>query len=198
MGKKLLTRDFFARNPVRENSAQRFVYSLLLTPKLEEVAKELLREYGGFNLDGIQAEQAQIAAETTPDGLLKWLRRGINKANSPFLCERALEFEPELLPAVLDMLVTTGNVYFIENATRILARCKADPTQGLMERFDRMRDEYAKSMMCIVLGFRGGAEIIPWMLERYRGMKARFPKENHSEGPLLALYELNARFPAGG
>lgn len=64
----------------------------------------------------------------------------------------------------------------------------------LKEKYADVRSPYVQSLICLILGFRGAEDTIPWMLERFFEMKKLYPDETHDQGPLLALHELNCRF----
>ncbi|HYE83554.1 MAG TPA: hypothetical protein VEG39_15480 [Clostridia bacterium] len=59
---------------------------------------------------------------------------------------------------------------------------------------DEIRNPYALSLVCIVIGFIGDETTIPIMHKKYLELKGIYPDENYEQGPLLALAELRARF----
>ena len=63
-----------------------------------------------------------------------------------------------------------------------------------MERYAEFRSPYVRSLLCLILGFRGEEDTIPWMMDRYFETKKRYPDDTYDQGPLIALSELNARF----
>ena len=94
----------------------------------------------------------------------------------------------------MDKLIRNNHDTFIENAIRLLAESREDYSTPLKERFDEIRSPYVQSLVCLILGFRGNEDIIPWMLDTYLAVERQYPQETYEQGPLLALYELNARF----
>lgn len=197
MYRKLLTKKFFRDNPYRENSAQRFVYSVLLYKGIEHAANEVLMEYGGLDddrLETIAREKNMILAEQDPGTIFQLLRKNLDGANRSVLIDRALEFEDEILPMVVEKLVRSDHDTFIDNTIRLLAWSEKDYSPLLLERYDEFRSPYVRSLLCLILGFRGKEDIIPWMLERFFEMKKYYPDETYDQGPLIALHELNARF----
>ena len=46
---------------------------------------------------------------------------------------------------------------------------------------------------CLVLGFRADADIIPFFVQQAEWFERQFPEQ----APLLALYEMRARFQRG-
>lgn len=197
MYRKLLTKKFFKDNPYREHSVQRFVYSALLYKGMEDDVSKILMEHGKFGEDRLEAiarEKDMILAEQNPGAIFQFLRKKLDGTNRPVLIERALEFEGEILPMVVEKLVRSNHDTFIDNAIRLLAWSEKDYSPLLLERYAEFRSPYVQSLICLILGFRGKEDIIPWMLDKFFEMKKCYPDETYDQGPLLALHELSARF----
>jgi hypothetical protein len=193
----LLTKKFFRNNPYMENSVQRLVYSTLLYVGLEQTAAEIVLERAGVSgdrLERIAREKELILAENDPEMIFQLLRKNLDVANRTALVEKALEFEEEILPMVVDKLVRSNHDTFIENAVRLLARSKKDYSRPLSERYTEFRSPYVQSLLCLIIGLRGTEDVIPWMMDRFFEMHKLFPDETYDQGPLLALHELKARF----
>lgn len=196
MYRKLLTKKFFRDNPYMENSVQRLVYSTLLYEGLEQKATDFVLETGvsGDRLEQIAREKEMILAEKAPVAIFQFLRKNIDVINRTALIEKALEFEGEILPMVVEKLIRSNHDTFIENAIRILAWSRTDYSQLLLERYAEFRSPYVQSLLCLILGLRGTESIILWMMSRFSEMRKLYPDETYDQGPLLALHELNARF----
>lgn len=197
MYRKLLSKKFFRDNPYTEGTAQQVAYTLLLSEEVEETARDIILEEGHLTkkrLEQIAQEEAMIQAEEDPEKIFNLLRKNLDSVNCLVLINKALDYEEEILPKVAEKLIRSDHDTFIENAVRLLARSKTDYTALLRERFDEIRSPYVKSLVCLVLGFRGGEDTIPWMMDRYWELQEKYPMEDYDQGPLLALYELNARF----
>lgn len=197
MYKNLLTKKFFRDNPLEELSTQRFVYSILTHNGIEELANEYVFEYadlGAVRLERIRNEKELIQSERNPDELLNFLRKNFELNNRVDLVNRVLEFEEELMPKVIEKLIRSDNDNFIDNAMRLLARSEQDYSSILFKKYNEIRRPYVQSMVCVILGIRGGEEIIPWMMNQYQEMKKLYPDETYNQGPLLALHEMKYRF----
>ena len=197
MYKQLLTNKFFRDNPYMENSAPRFIYSILLYEGIEDIVNEILMKQVGVSderLNQITQEKELIQSEQNPEEILQLLRKKIDVINRVYLIKKAMEFEEVLLPMVVEKLIRSNHDIFIENSIRLLHRSKKDYSSLLKERYADVRSPYVQSLICLILGFRGAEDTIPWMLERYFEMKKLYPDETHDQGPLLALHELNCRF----
>lgn len=200
MYRALVSKKFFRDHPYAENSVQRFVYSTLLCKELEQVAADFLvghGELGAGRIADAADEKAMIAALDDPEAIFQLLRKKIDTVNRAVLIEKALEYEAEIMPNVCEKLLRSDHTTFIENAIRLLARSEDDYSAPLRERYKEIRSPYVLSLVCLVLGFRGDEHTIPWMMDRYRELASRHPDETYSQGPLLALHELRARFYGG-
>lgn len=197
MYKQLLSKKFFLDNPHLENSAQRFVYSVLLYEGIEDTVNELIISKVGWSderLTQINQEKELILSEQNPEEIFRLLRKKIDVINRPELIRKALEFEEELLPMVTEKLMRSYHDVFIENSIRLLAKSKKDYSSVLKERYADIRSPYVQSLVCLILGFRGEEDTIPWMMDRYFELRKLYPDEKYDQGPLLALSELNFRF----
>jgi len=195
--KQLLTKKFFRDNQYMENSVQRFIYSMLLYEGIEEAASEVLMTKVGLSderLKRINQEKELIQSEQNPEEIFQLLRKKIDGVNRVDLIKKALEFEEVLLPMVMEKLMRSYHDIFIENSIRLLARSKKDYSPVLKEQYADIRSPYVQSVVCLILGFRGQEDTIPWMLDRFFEMKKLYPGETYDQGPLLALHELNCRF----
>jgi len=195
--KQLLTNKFFRDNPYLENSVQRFIYSMLLHEGIENAANEILMKQVGVSddrLEQITREKEQIQSEQNHEEVFQLLRKKIDGVNRVNLINKALEFEEVLLPMMMEKLIRSNHDIFIENSVRFLARSKTDYSSLLREKYAEIRSPYVKSLICLILGFKGAEDTIPWMLDRFFEVKKLYPGETYDQGPLLALHELNCRF----
>ena len=89
MSIKLLTKQFFNENPVKELSSQRFAYSFLLYNGIEEIASEFSRTL--INRPEAEVEKEQIEKENSPKVLLKMMRGKCDTINQSLLINKVLE-----------------------------------------------------------------------------------------------------------
>ncbi len=64
----------------------------------------------------------------------------------------------------------------------------------ILQCYSDVYDPYARSMLCLVLGFRADPEAIPFLMQQVDFFEKRFPSETYDQGPLMALYEIRERF----
>jgi len=95
----LLTKDWFRKHPLLENSGARIGYSWLVSPDFEEKAIELMRDKGINPPDDFEREKA-IAKEEDLDELIRWMRRGVTGGAKVLLRKKLLEREQEAAPVI--------------------------------------------------------------------------------------------------
>ena len=49
-------------------------------------------------------------------------------------------------------------------------------------------------MLCLVIGFRGDVEMIPFLMKETKRLERMDPQEAYAQGPILAIQELAVRF----
>ena len=57
-----------------------------------------------------------------------------------------------------------------------------------------MSSEYLKSLLCLVIGFRGGKESIPMLMKETERFEKSYPDQSYEQGPLFAIQELMMKF----
>jgi hypothetical protein len=189
MYQKLLNKRFFNENSVKELSAQRLVYSYMLYDGIEEIAAEMV----GMSETELEEKKA-IEAENNIEVLIKMMRGKISTFNQIALRRKILDLEDEIIPRIIEMLKRSLNDEFIENAVKVLVKCKTNYSAVLVELFNDIRSEYAQSLVSLVLGFKTDEDVIPFLYAKYEHFRKDCGDENYDQGPLLALVELNERF----
>ena len=59
-----------------------------------------------------------------------------------------------------------------------------------MEEYRNVRNEYMKSLLCLVLGIRGNENVIPFLVDEVVRFEYQYPSESFEQGPLIGLAEL--------
>ena len=193
---KLLTKDYFHRHPIKEHSAARFVYSLLLMPEVLSSAKKALPELReqaaqrGIYLPDSTQQMALLEQEEDMGNLLRMLRQSLTPDICAALLEKLLNREAEALPEIQRLVLKTLNANAIESCTRFMAMCEANCSEWVLQNYDAVREPYARSMLCLVLGFRGDRDVIPFLMQQVELFERQFPGHSFEQAPLLALYEI--------
>jgi len=190
MYEKILTEKFFDDNLDDRINAQALFYEQLNIPEITKIAEEIVRKMTNRGME----EAKTIERENNPDVLLKMLRGKCDVINYELLHQRVLEFEDELVPKMIKMLINSGNDIFIEHTARIITKCQRNYTDELVEILDKIRSPYAVSLICITLGFMGDERVIPIIYNKFLELKTIYRHESYAQGPLLGLLKLKERF----
>jgi len=189
MSKQMLTKQFFEDNPVKEISAQRLVYSHILYKDIDEITSNVYRKFD----NRADEEKEILLKEESLDVLLKMMRGKSDNLNQHLLHQKILENEDILIPQIIEMLKTSGNDVFIENAVKVIAKTRINYCDCLYKILDNIRSPYALSLVCIDIGFLGNEHAVPFLIKKHRELKHLYENENYDQGPLLALIELRER-----
>lgn len=190
---KIFSKRFFRDNPPLEMSAARVGYELHKYPDLYEFMQQEFKE-SDPEKDALRAELALLSPEENPNELVRWMRRDLPGIVKQEIIQLVVDHEETMMPIVLKRLLTSSVDNFIENATSCLIKAKTNHSQWVLDHYDQIRDPYAQSSICLMLGFRADVDIVPWMMEQYEKMDRLDPDETFEQGPLLALWELRERF----
>ena len=197
---KLLTKDYFNRHPVKEYSAARLEYSMLLMPEVMDVVDEKLPEMRemaakrGIDIPYTTEQMKRVEEEEDTGKLLRMLRQTQPPVVRKAVREKLLKREMEVLPEIQRMILKAFNDNTIENCVRFMTKCETDCTEWIMRHYDDVREPYARSMLCLVLGFRASTDVIPFLVQQVDAFERQFPDKSFEQGPLMALYEIRARF----
>lgn len=197
---RLLTKDYFHRHPVKAFSAARLAYSMLLMPEvvtcLEDKLPELreMTALRGVQLPDSAQQKALVEQEEDAGQLLRMLRRPLAPDACGALLRKLLKREAEMLPEIQRMILKTLNSNAIENCVYFMAKCKENCSEWILQHYEEAREPYARSMLCLVLGFRAGTAVIPFLMRQLEQFEKQCPQHSFEQGPLMALYEIRSRF----
>jgi len=186
----MLTKKFFKDNPVKENTAQQLVYSILLYDGLEELAVE----FSKTQIKRAEEEAEAIKNESSPEILLKLMRGKCDPLNYVLLHTKILEQEETLLPVIIEKLKKSGNDVFIEHSIKLIKKAKTNYCEKMIEIIDEIRSPYALSLVCILIGFLGSESDIELLLRKHAELKSLYADSHYEQGALLGIIELRERF----
>lgn len=184
---------FLDTHPDKEISAAKLEYSLYLTPKMLEIANDFSEKYLKKSDEDILMEK-RIEDANEVEELLLLMRKPMSAINRVALRKRIMEYEEDLLPLIKERCLRNKQDIFIENALHYFLYSQTNHCKWIIESYSKFQSEYLKSLLCLVLGFRGRVEMIPFLMEEARRFESRYPDETYDQGPALAVQELAARY----
>lgn len=174
-------------------SAAKFEYSLYLTPEMQQAVDDFANKHLIKTEDDLKAEK-MIKEAVEAGELVQLMRKTVSGLNRNALREKLLEQEDALLPLIKEKCIRNKQSIFIENALYFFLHSKADCCDWILETYATFSSEYLKSMLCLVLGFRGEVEMIPFLMEEAQRFEREYPEEAYDQGPMLAVQELAVRY----
>jgi hypothetical protein len=158
-------------------------------PQMREMAAKR-----GIDIPDTTELMAKVEQEEDTSKLLRMLRQTQPPVVRKVVREKLLKREREVLPEIQRMILKAFNDNTIENCVRFMTKCETDCTEWIMRHYDDVREPYARSMLCLVLGFRASTDVIPFLVQQVDAFERQFPDKSFEQGPLMALYEIRARF----
>ena len=122
------------------------------------------------------------------------MRKSLSSLNKKLLRTRMLENESVLLPFIQRTSLTNRQDFFIENALHFFLHSEGNYCVWIVEHYDDFKSEYFKSMLCLVLGFRGDESLIPMLMSEADRFERDYPDDDYEQGPIFAVQELAVRF----
>lgn len=184
---------FIENHPARRVSAARITYTLYVQPEVEAAASRLAEVQTEMTEQDLEYKQI-IEQTEDANALVKLMRKHLCAVNRDALRIRLLKHEQEVLPLIKEKAMTTMQDDFIENAIYVLLRCRENCSAWILEQYEEFRSEYLKSLLCLVLGFKGEKELISFMMRETDRYVREYPGEYFEQGPVLAVQELYVRF----
>lgn len=172
-----------------ELSAAKLEYSFYLYGEASEKVIEFAN--GMYSLTAADLEMEKVIAEAAePEELLKLMRKELSGSNKSLLRKKIMEHETELLSEIQEKCIRNKQSVFIENALYFFMKSEINYCDWIIETYPQFESGYLKSMLCLVLGFRGNVGMIPFLMEEAERMEKEYPGESFDQGPTLAVQEL--------
>lgn len=188
MEKKKLEK-FIERNPVNPLSPAYITYMMIDDPAMEQLLNKAISEWENNEQDKQEAEI--IESLRSPEAFFKWMRKPL-KGNNKFLLRKAmLNQETAITEMILQKITTNMGDEFIECVADFLIKCQTNHIDWILQNYKTIRSPYARSELCLVLGFRGDTSREDFLLEQIDAFRREYPAEKFDQGPLIALYMIN-------
>ncbi len=190
-GPAVLSKEFFARNPAHEISASSLMYFRLTHPQADRFACEQAQRFASRG----EKEKERILKTDSLEGLLCIMGEKPDPFNHILLIEKILRFHEEAILKIIEKLKFNHDDVFVELAVRIIYDSKVDCSVRLLGILDNIEYPYTLSQVCLLLGFVSTREALLPLWNCFHYLREEYPQEYFCEGPLLALAELNEKFP---
>lgn len=187
-----LPKYFFEDNPLMELSAALLTHFRIITLMMQEFNEQIdeivVPEMDKPRYEQYIAEKEEIRNLDKAEDILSYMRKIKDPSNICLLLQKALAYQDDLIPLVLERLRKSGHDVFIENAAILIANADEKYTEQLYEIFPDIRNAYARSELCIVFGVKKKKEYTQLLMEQFKKIKEERLDADYEQGPLLALY----------
>ena len=184
-------KEFLEKHRDMDISPAKMEYTLYLVPQIEEYAAEIAPKKETLEEMLFRSE---IEATEEPEKLVSLMRKYQCRKNTVLLREKLLAKEDSVFQLIQEKCITNMQDIFIENALRFFLYCEQNPTCWFLENYGAFRSGYLKSMFCLIVGFRGEVDSVPFLISEAERFERMYPKESYDQGPMLAVSELLKRF----
>ena len=180
---------FLVNHPDIEYSAAKLIYSRNLYSEITEI----IRDVTGIS-ENEKEDLKLIESANTPEELVGVMRASISITARKELKEKLLAKEAEVLPLIKQRCMKNKQDVFIETAIEFFICSKENCREWILENYKEFSSEYLKSLLCLVIGFRGQVEDIPLLMEEAKRFLKYYPDEGFDQGAVLAVQELAAQY----
>lgn len=186
---KELLKEFVEKNPVNHLSPAFINYLVLESQTMTDLLKDALSRWE--ESDEEVSEAKEIESLDSADEFFRWMRKKIQGSNK-FLLRRVLVEKEALVAEMIQKRILTSMVdEFVENATEFFVRSSENHSDWILEHYHEVRNPYAQSMLCLVLGFRGDESCEAFLLQEILSFRKNYPEDILDQGPVIAIYMLN-------
>jgi len=139
-----------------------------------------------------QKERIEIERLSTPNELVRYMRKPIEIANRELLCRKGVEMGGEAFSLIIDKLARNGVDFFIESAMYILSQAEDVYIDRIVKEFMDFRNKYARAQATTLLAFRNRKDALEEIYSFYRELAASLEQEDQrrKETVLFSLYLL--------
>ena len=184
--------QYFKEHPLEEMSTGMMLYTSATMPEMREYAIQTSDAIAqdGYLMPDNSAYIENLKSDTDLKKLLRMMRNFIPLEATTLMMDKLNAREEEVLPEIERILLKAFNPSTIENCTLFLAQCPSDCSHWIRENYHQVKDAYARSRLCVVLGLKGGLQDVPFFMEQVEYFRTRYPETDYEQAPLVALYHL--------
>lgn len=187
--KKILPNRYFKEHPIDNRSGAYLMYAMNANEDVMSRIRKIKEDH--VHVDDDQAELEKVIAEMEdPTELFRFMRKELDGCNGEVLRDRLLNLESVMTPLIREKLLISKNERFIDNAAFFMIRCEEDPSGWILENYENVQDPFARSLMCLTLGFWGEEKYTDFLVAEEAKLSKEYPGKKLEQGPLIALYML--------
>lgn len=187
--KHLLPKAYIENNLVNPYSAAYITFSFHALAEMRSLRDKVLADRKETEED-IRIRDIIIRL-SDPNDFFVWMKKPLAGKNKFLIRDIMLNREAEITPMIQKKIITNAVDDFIECATEFFIECKENHSKWILDNYDRILSPYARSQMCLVLGFRCGEECLDFLIKQANYFVRSYPDNNYEQGPIIAAYMIS-------
>lgn len=198
-----LPENFFKENPLDTPVTAGHLLHFQMQTLMEDDIDDILNRAVGQNFSDNRrgqylAEQDAINALSSPEDLVRFMKKETDPVNRNLLCKKALDMGDDAATLITERMMRIGIDSFIETAVLILSRSDEKHIDAVAENFLKYRNAYARTAATVLLAYRGRQEALEDIYEEYRELTRSHDedKQRLSESVLYSIYIMTGRIDA--
>ena len=191
---------FFRDNPIRDNLTTGELMWFQMKTVFDTDVGNMISEYVLPTFDEARKETMQLEKEaierlSTPEEVVRFMRKQIEISNRDFLCRKAVSMGGELSSLIIDKLMKNGIDTFIECAVLILSRAEEVYIDRIAVEFPQFRNSYARAEATVLLAYRGRKDALKSIYDEYTELSRSKDPEIYrlSQTVLYSIYMLTGK-----
>ena len=191
---------FFRDNPIRDNltTGQQMWFQMKTvfdTDVGNMISEYVLPTFDEARKETMQLEKEAIEHLSTPEEVVRFMRKQIEIPNRDFLCRKAVSMGGELWSLIIDKLMKNGIDTFIECAVLILSRAEEVYIDRIAGEFRQFRNSYARAEATVLLAYRGRKDALKSIYDEYTELSRSKDPEIYrlSQTVLYSIYMLTGK-----
>jgi len=185
--------DFDELNPTSAANLSLYFMSILFDEEINDFIEDTLSSEATDEVIAMHKQSMELAEKAqNPSELADAVRKIKDLSGRQLIVKKILNNQQDTLPLLINKFKRSSHDVFIETSVMIFAYCDNEYIDTLLSEYEQIRDEYAKSQFCVVLGFRGRKDCKKFLQKEYERMCDLFDEDENEfeQGPLTALNAL--------
>ena len=141
-----------------------------LNEKINEVVLPVCDDDRTLEMDN---EQTDIQNISTPEEMVRYMRKAIDPVNRSLMCRHAIEIGGDLFDLLIDKLSRNGVDHFIEVAMITLSRAEERHIDRVAKEFRQFRNSYTRAQATALLAYRERTDALGDIYAEYCDQKDR-------------------------
>lgn len=170
--------SYFQMRSLFDSDLHERIHDVVLPSFSSQREKDFLRERG------------EIENISTPEELVRYMRKPIETANRDDLCQKGVGMGGAVADLIIDKLARNGIDTFIESAMLILSRADEIYIDRVAKEFLNFRNKYAQTQATVLLAYRERIDVLEKIYILFGNFAFSSDREDRrlSETVLFSIY----------